>query len=104
MISHYAELHSHSSIANYVKKHSKGITNLNSERLKQLLGAFSAEWRSSFELALTDEQKDAIDSIYANRNSITHGQSVGITLVRIRDYYGEIHEVLKWICEECILK
>lgn len=104
MISHYAASHSHSNIANYVKKHSKSISNLNSERLKQLLGAFSDEWCSSFELALTDEQKDAIDSINANRNSISHGRAVGVTLVRIRNYYGKIHEVLKWICEECILK
>jgi hypothetical protein len=103
IVAHYSLINSNPCVASYVRNSIERVTNLNTEKIRQLLGAFSKDWGKIFENSISEEQKDAIDSIYANRNSIVHGRSVGITLVRIKDYYKNIHEVLDWICNECVL-
>ena len=45
------------------------------------------------------ERKDALDSVIANRNSIAHGESVGLTYMRINDYYKRIGEVIDFVDE-----
>lgn len=104
MLLHYSTVHSHPNVSNYAKKNIRSITNLNAEKLRQLLGSFSSEWSLSFEQNLSSEQKDAMDSIVANRNNIAHGYTVGITLARVRAYYSRILEIVSWIDDNCISK
>ena len=78
------------------------ITNLNEERIGQLLGAFSSEWRDKFTGKRTEAQKAAIDSVIANRHSIAHGQSVSLTLARMKEYYTEVVKTITMIDEECV--
>ena len=42
-------------------------------------------------------RKDALDSIMNNRNQISHGGTVGITVDRVRDYLGRCVQVLEFI-------
>jgi hypothetical protein len=102
MLSEYVEKRAHPTVARYVQQHLDRVTNLNEENLGQLLGRFSGQWRLDFDTVLTDEQKDAIESIVANRNAIAHGRQVGITLSRMRAYYQRVTEVLDWILSHCI--
>jgi hypothetical protein len=102
MLSEYVEKRAHPTVARFAQQHLERITNLNGENLKQLLGRFSDRWRLDFDTALTDEQKDEIDSIVANRNAIAHGRQVGITMYRMRAYYQRVTEVLDWILSHCI--
>ena len=91
-------------VANYLESKIRSITNLNEERVYQLLWSFSSEWGDKFREKRTEKQKDAIDSVVANRNLIVHGRSVGITIVRIREYYTEIIKTITIIDEECVNK
>lgn len=91
-------------VANFVESKIKGITNLNEERIAQLLNSFSSDWRERFIKKRTDSQKASIDSVIANRHLIVHGRSVGLTLVRMKDYYKEVVEAIMLIDEECVNK
>jgi hypothetical protein len=100
----YVMKHSNAQITSYVENRIEGITNLNEERIAQILGSFSPDWRQRFRSNLKPEQKDAIDSVIATRHLISHGRPVGITLSRIKSYYFEIAKIIKLIDEECVNK
>jgi len=102
LITEYTNKKSHPNVSNYVSKQISFITNLNYERIQQLLGAFSDNWRSNYEANITDEQKDAIDSIVANRHNIVHGRSVGVSPVQIKEYYTSVLKVVNIIEDKCI--
>ena len=95
VLSEYARTHASTEAATFVVNQMKYQTNLNANKLKQLLGAFSDQWADDFDRSLTDDEKDAIDSILANRHNIAHGRPVGISLVRVKDYYTRVTQVLE---------
>ena len=95
VLSEYARTHASIETASFVVNQMKYQTNLNATKLKQLLGAFSDQWADDFDRSLTDDQKDAIDSILANRHNIVHGRPVGISLVRVKDYFTRVTQVLE---------
>lgn len=92
---------SHPNVVNYVESRLEGITNLNEEKVYQLLNAFNPKWAEHFRNKRSDAQKDALDSVVRNRNKIAHGQSVGLTLVRMTEYYKEIAAIVDVIEKEC---
>lgn len=57
------------------------------QRITNLLSNFSSEWGREFEkFVSTEEIKDKIDSIAANRNLIAHGRDTGISAARITEF------------------
>ena len=98
----YATKHADKPVASYVSARIERLTNLNDERIAQLLSSFSDAWRDTYLDTRSTEQKDAIDSILANRHLISHGRSVGLTLARTKRYYGEICKIVKTIDEDCV--
>ena len=99
---HFVEHRASPQVLNFVESRIRSITNLNEDRVAQLLGAFSYNWRDRFSKKRTQEQKDAIDSVIANRHLIVHGRSVELTLARMRGYYTEIVKAITIIDEECV--
>jgi hypothetical protein len=104
ILSEYVAVRSHPDVTNFVVSRLQRMTNLNEEKVYKLLGAFQPAWAEQFRLKRTDTQKAALDSVVANRNQIAHGGSVGLTLARMKDYYGEIVAVLNLIEKECVRK
>ena len=98
----YATKHANETVASYVSERIEGLTNLNDEKISQLLGSFSPIWRDTFIRVRSPKQKDAIDSVVANRHLIAHGRSVGLTLARMKVYYDEISQAVKIIDENCV--
>jgi len=86
-------------VAAYASRALDRFANPNAERLLQLIGSFSADWRVSVEEFLVDERKEAVDSVVALRNQIAHGESVGVTYVRIKAYYDAVREVVSFIAK-----
>lgn len=97
MIRNYVKKLSHTTVSNYVGTSIKNITNINDEKLKQIVGSFHKEWREKLEEMLSDEHKEAFDSVYANRNRIAHGKDVTITYHRLKPYYNKIWQALSLI-------
>jgi hypothetical protein len=102
ILTQFAKNKANQQVANFVESRIRMITNLNEERIGQLLGAFSSEWRDKFTGKRTDAQKAAIDSVIANRHLIAHGQSVSLTLARMKEYYTEVVKTITMIDEECV--
>jgi len=90
------------SVQRFVEKNTARFTNANSEKVLQLLGSFDPDWRSNVESILVDQYKDAFDSVVNLRHQIAHGVSVGVTYVRIREYFRAIKEVIEHIQDLCI--
>lgn len=78
------------------------FTNANAQRILDLLGSFDVAWRSDLDAFLVDEYKDAVDSVIALRNTISHGRFVGITMTRVRDYYARVWTVVDHIADLCV--
>jgi hypothetical protein len=89
------------SVLRFIDSEARRITNVNAQRLKSLLARFDDDWLKEFDSFLVDERKDAVDSIVALRNSIAHGQSVGVTLVRVKRYYEQVKLVVERLATLC---
>ena len=101
LVLEHARRHSQASIQRFVEYRSRRITNINAQRLQELLGTFDPVWQSDLEKFLVDERKAAVDSIVSLRNLISHGQSVGVTFVRVKEYYEHVREVLEHVADLC---
>jgi hypothetical protein len=97
----YARAHSDLSVQRYVEYRVRQFTNANTQRIIELLGAFDSAWRTHLESYFIDEHKDAVNSVVDLRHAIAHGQFVGITMVRIKDYYGHVKHVVDHIAGLC---
>ncbi|MBI4638264.1 MAG: hypothetical protein HY727_18150 [Candidatus Rokubacteria bacterium] len=97
----YAQNKAAPNIARYVEVELDDFQNPNMPKILDLVGSFNPEWRIELEAASAGAPKEAVDSIVANRHNIAHGQTVGISLVRIRDYYQRAMKVLELIEEQC---
>jgi len=86
-------------IALFVERQLEYWTNPNCERLVQLLGSFSPDWRQAAESHLIDERKAAINSLVSLRHKIAHGESVGTTLGQVKGYYATVLDVVEFLTD-----
>ena len=77
----------HPHVHAYVGRQLDWFTNPKLGKLLDLLSHFSATWSDGLEAALTDEEKDAINSVVNNRHQIAHGRNVGLSPVPMRRYF-----------------
>ena len=94
----YASLNSDQFVTRYVEG-TVARTNLNAQRLSELVGLFSSDWQEELSGYVVDERRAALGNIRANRNVIAHGGDSTITLRQVRDYYDRINEVLDFLVD-----
>ena len=87
-------------VSRYAANQLRRPQNINAERLLTLIGSFDRDWRRELEQFIEGARRDSLDSIVALRNKIAHGESVGVTYNRIRDYYGHVQEVVDFIAQK----
>lgn len=73
--------------------------NPTTDNIAGLLGAFDAAWRTDFEAFVADERKDALNSLVATRHQIAHGESVGITFLRLKAFRMHIDTIIEWLVD-----
>ena len=93
----YCRARSQPAVANYAAAQLNRLQNLNGERLMQIVGAFDPQWREDLIAFLDGPRKDALDSVLGLRNQIAHGESVGVTYVRIKEYYTRVKEIVSFL-------
>ena len=98
----YVGTRSHDNVLNFVNSRVRNVTNLNEEKLKQLLGAFSGDWRIRFESDISNEQKAALDSVTNLKNRVAHGKTADVSFVRINNYYQNIRKVVEVVQKICV--
>jgi hypothetical protein len=99
----YAKSASSENVTHFVAGQLNDFRNPKMERILQLTRSFNAKWADDLELATEGELKDAVDSVVANRNQITHGQQVGLSYARLKEYYQRIIRVVELIEKQCNL-
>jgi hypothetical protein len=82
-------------VQQFISKKVKTISNLKYERLIELLGLFSEEWKEAFIDQISDEQKAALNSIISNRNNIAHGEIDSISYLIMKEYFIHIKAVVE---------
>jgi hypothetical protein len=93
----YCRERSQAPVGNYAGNQLSRLQNLNSERLGQVVGAFERSWREELIGFLEGPRKDALDSGLSLRNQIAHGESVGLTYVRVQEYYSRVKEIVNFL-------
>jgi len=78
---------SHPQIHAYVGRQLDWFSNPKVGKILDELSHFSPAWRDAFEDKLTDEEKDAVNSVVNNRHQIAHGRNVGVSPVPMRGYF-----------------
>lgn len=84
----YVRVRAPEQIRNFVNSKLQDFQNPKYAKIKDLLCMFHVDWGRLLDDAITQEVKDAVDSIVANRHQIAHGSDVGISFTVIRDYYN----------------
>ena len=95
----YARTHSDPRIQRLVERGVRQVTNLNTQRLIDVVGTLDPVWRSELEKFIVDEYKDALDGIVALRNSVAHGRYVGVTLSRASEYYIRVKKIIDRVAD-----
>jgi len=86
-------------VSNYASRELSRLQNLKAERLLQVVGAFSPEWREEIENYIDGRRKDALNAVIDLRNKIAHGESVTLTYSRIREYDAAIQEIVDFLTD-----
>jgi RiboL-PSP-HEPN len=90
ILDNHAREKSQGRIAQYVSYQLSRIQNAKFEDILVTIGRFDPGWRDHIEKNTSSEVKDAIDSIVNNRNQISHGGQVGISLATFSEYYRSL--------------
>ncbi len=93
----FSKSKAHPYVCSFAMANIKDFMNPKMEKILQLSGEFSKEWREKLEAFVEGERKDAVDSIVANRNNIAHGRPVGLTVVRMKRYFDRAVEVTEFV-------
>jgi hypothetical protein len=93
----YCRQRSQPAVANYAGTQLNRLQNVNGDRLARVVGAFERAWRHDLITFMEGPRKDALDSVVNLRNKIAHGESVGLTYVRINEYYLRVKEIVGFL-------
>lgn len=97
LFTEYAENRADVRVARFVAKHLRRFQNPKMAKILAVVGEFSTEWRDEIDAATNGRLADAVNSVVANRHLIAHGRNVGITYVRIKDYFASVIKVVELI-------
>lgn len=81
-------------VKSYIESKIISLTNLEHEKLKRFLQSFSQEWHDQYDSLVTEDQAQALNSIYGLRNSLAHGGASTISYKRIREHYDKMKNVI----------
>lgn len=99
LLQSYAQRRSSPDVASFVERQLGPWTNPKSEKIIDLFGAFSQDWRDDLTQFLVDQRKDSVNSLVALRHKVAHGESVGTSLSQIRSHYRVVNEVVDHIVQ-----
>lgn len=89
-----ARQQSSSRMSSYVESQVRRFRNANRESLLQFLARFDPSWRRELEESYSAEL-DALSSVYNVRHKVAHGENIGISLVRIDEYYENVRRLVR---------
>lgn len=93
----YSKKCSNPNIQRFVSHNLRGFQNPKVPNILNLMGSLNISWKEQIEHNMETELVDSINSIVSNRNSIAHGENVGITYHSISKYYQNAIKAITFI-------
>jgi hypothetical protein len=97
----YARKRADPSVADFVESRLRQFQNPKMGTILDLAGGFSQEWRRQLERDTNGQLGESVNSIVGNRHKIAHGESVGLTLHTLIQYYGDALRVIDLLRQQC---
>ena len=97
----YARSRSEPSVADFVESRLRQFQNPKMGTIVDLAGGFSQEWRKQLESNTKGRLGESVNSIVDNRHKIAHGESVGLTLHTLKQYYEDALKVVDLVRQQC---
>jgi hypothetical protein len=99
--SEYAHSRADISVADFVESRLRQFQNPKMGTIVDLAGGFSQEWRRRLETDTKGRLAESVNSIVDNRHKIAHGESVGLTLHTLTQYYNDALKVVDLLRQQC---
>jgi hypothetical protein len=99
--SEYARARADPSVADFVERRLRQFQNPKMGSILELAGGFSQEWKQQLEKDTSGQLAESVNSIVGNRHKIAHGESVGLTLQALGQYYGDALQVVDLLRQQC---
>ena len=97
----YARSRADVSVADFVENRLRQFQNPKMGTIVELAGGFSQEWRKRLESDTKGRLGESVNSIVDNRHKIAHGESVGLSLQTLSQYYGDALKVVDLLRRQC---
>ena len=97
----YARSRADASVADFVENRLRQFQNPKMGTIIELAGGFNQEWRKSLEIDTKGQLGESVNSIVNNRHKIAHGESVGLTLHTLIQYYSDAVKVVDLLRQQC---
>ena len=97
----YTRSRADKSVADFVEGRLQQFQNPKMGTILDLAGGYSREWRVRLESETKGRLAESVNSIVANRHKIAHGESVGLTLHTLFQYYGDAVKVVELLRKQC---
>ncbi len=97
----YARRRADVSVADFVESRLRQFQNPKMGSILELAGGFSQEWRQRLENDTSGQLAESVNSIVGNRHKIAHGESVGLTLHTLIQYYTDALRVVDLLRKQC---
>ena len=95
----YVDALGNQTLSSYVSATLKHPGSMRAANILKLVESFSVVWHSQLDQKLTTRHREAIGSLYANRNLIAHGEDVNLTYLQVREYYELARDVVRFVEE-----
>ena len=94
IILEYAREKGPAQLRGYLEFSLRRLTNVDRDRLLNIVGSFDAGWRTEMEKFVIDERQAAINSIVGLRNDIAHGGGSSLSLRQVAKYWQGVQEIV----------
>ncbi len=102
IVQEHASRNGSPTLQKFVESRTNRTVSAKPQKIIELLGSFSEEWRREIEGFISEDQKEAINSIVENRHQIAHGHESQITYSTIHDYYKKSQNLIIRVQELCL--
>jgi hypothetical protein len=103
ILTEFARTHGSEELKRFVAKMYQRGTNYNTEKVIQTLNCFNVDWAQHFKQNVeTSDLKEKLDSLYGLRNSISHGELVGVARPTLNGYL-EAHQKIIALIKTTVL-
>ena len=95
----FVRVRSDPKVVRHVEGNVRRLSNLNAQRLIDVVGALDREWRRELEAFIVGEYKDALDAIVSLRNAVAHGRDVNVSWSHVNDHYTRVKRIIDRVAD-----